>query len=650
MKLDKDTAIKHHFWLLLGLAVPLILVCLFVMLTVASAEIRKYRGELEKAHGSVNAAGGNVRNEKWVEGMRQSALAKKKEEEVVWGKAYDAQSVLFTWPVEFESKFHFQDGYFPITIKVSSKPPADKASVNDAKPPLYRLSGTIIERKEEKIIVSYEVKAGKKSVAMPPATFHRTPELELASFKKINKDGKDINFRALQLGDWVDVTYEKGKYFGDPMDKLEQEEFAATYKTQIEPIIAQVQPVLANGQGVVQFPGWFPKPGETPPEGARFFRHVAKEWQADTMNISEEAWLAQEDLWIQRELYRLVRLANDYVSVFKAESGGDPKLGQTFANPYWEITLKLHAPSTLQVKIKNLLPRRQKLDLPFLVKLHEPAAKQPPRQIIIGGREPLNPGEAHDTSIDVKGLDVPATGVYGLEQVINWETAAVKRIDHVSIGSASGDDICHSDRTFPKGLQEFKKGPAKGGVQPGGKPGMPGVQPGGQPGVQPGGGDLGGKGSKGGGNTPHGLHAARYSDVTKQSRQLPVGISLIVDQDHIDRVLLAFTNSPLRFLTTQVIMNRYPRSLRPTQNLVAGKSGGDTETKQTDGGDIGVDKGAVKMPGKGKGRFGGFGRNFHLPGTQRAQSAVTTGDSSESNMELVIYGIVTIYERYPPRK
>ena len=42
-----------------------------------------------------------------------------------------------------------------------------------------------------------------------------------------------------------------------------------------------------------------------------------------------------------------------------------------------------------------------------------------------------------------------------------------------------------------------------------------------------------------------------------------VAIVLIVDQNQVDRVQTAFNNSKLRFLTTQVLLNHYPKSLKP---------------------------------------------------------------------------------------
>ena len=54
-----------------------------------------------------------------------------------------------------------------------------------------------------------------------------------------------------------------------------------------------------------------------------------------------------------------------------------------------------------------------------------------------------------------------------------------------------------------------------------------------------------------------------YFDVTDQARRLPVALVFIVDQEHIDRVQAAVIKSELRFLTTQVLLNRYPHSMRP---------------------------------------------------------------------------------------
>src|SRR5205823_7435653 len=72
-----------------------------------------------------------------------------------------------------------------------------------------------------------------------------------------------------------------------------------------------------------------------------------------------------------------------------------------------------------------------------------------------------------------------------------------------------------------------------------------------------------GTGGAEGERTPNGLLENRYLEVTPQARRVPVGIALIVDQAHVARVQTAFADSPLRFLITQVLMHRYPKSVRP---------------------------------------------------------------------------------------
>src|SRR5262249_26534176 len=61
----------------------------------------------------------------------------------------------------------------------------------------------------------------------------------------------------------------------------------------------------------------------------------------------------------------------------------------------------------------------------------------------------------------------------------------------------------------------------------------------------------------------HKLVAERYFDVTPQARRIPVALVLIIDPAQMSRVEPAFANPPLRFLINQVIMHRYPRTVRP---------------------------------------------------------------------------------------
>ena len=82
-------------------------------------------------------------------------------------------------------------------------------------------------------------------------------------------------------------------------------------------------------------------------------------------------------------------------------------------------------------------------------------------------------------------------------------------------------------------------------------------------------------------------------------------------------MLTALGNCPFRFLTTQVLLNRYPGSLRPQLPAADGK-----------------DEPVKDRPPR---------------GGPRPITPIADSQEPESNLELVVYGIVSLYERYPLR-
>jgi hypothetical protein len=385
-----------------------------------------------------------------------------------------------------------------------------------------------------------------------------------------------------------------------------------------------------------------------------------------------------------------------------------------FTNPYWNVELKLlKQKNAVEVKLTNLLPRPQRLDFNLKVKFN--AARRDLTPVEIPG-DSLPPAGALDQEGNpadflVKTLDLPEAtnpdGIYEVTQDLSWETAVVRRLDEVNFGSA----VAHSHRTFPKQVVEFPafKAPdapkVEGADQQAGDPTKGGMKgPGG--GEAMGFGARGGRGGMGpygkGGNAgaadpdhPHGLVGERYADVSKQARRIPVCVVLVADQDHIQRVLASFADSKLRFWTTQVIVNRFPGSLRPNIEVPAedsndqsqtgqnksppksGRFGGDREGGMNMGmfyggklgrGAGGPPPGMMQMKGGGRGMgslaptqgsrpgggYGGPPGGFGPPGGYGGSSGgldngAVGGEDSDRNVELVIYGIVSLYERYPPR-
>src|SRR5262249_11600748 len=250
------------------------------------------------------------------------------------------------------------------------------------------------------------------------------------------------------------LTMQTSRFFDEPLTTFERDEYPkkAFYYSQIDPIITQVTPVNDKGKGVVWLGNWQYKEGKMPPRDSRFFHYVYGPWDLDH-DISSEAWVAQEDLWIQRELYYRIKLANDYLSKFQGKPVEGFNKSSTFTNPYWEITLTLQGSeddSKLVMKLKNLLPRRQKVQLSFKVQLHK---NHPPEEIEVdhvavdpkaetNEEEPAEAKDAKDakgekkkgrvdTAVIVKDLEkgVPRDGIYSVEQVLTVHTAAVKRIE-----------------------------------------------------------------------------------------------------------------------------------------------------------------------------------------------------------------------------
>src|SRR5262249_43229593 len=412
------------------------------------------------------------------------------------------------------------------------------------------------------------------------------------------------------------------------------------YKQQNHDVLRIVEPLDEKGNGVVQLRDWLYRsdslPDEQEKKDVKFIRYVAQDWLVKT-EVSKEAWIAQENIWIQREIYQIIKRSNDDISKFHGGEEKGAKGKYHFRNPAFALELSLAEDKSLSFKITNLLQRTQKLDLNVRVKMSKPGDAA----IIPISGLPLPPGKSHVQTIKYDAKESPRTGVYAVEQMLTWETAAVKRIDHISIGSIAPDDISHSQRTFPDVLRPFdekdlpkeEKKEEKEGVPPGGK----------RFGREEG---LGGPGGGGANKTllRHGLWTDRYIEVSEQSRRIPVAVALIVDQDHVDRVLTHFNNSKLRFLELQVLLNHYTGSLAPPAT---------TEQKE---------KGGEGPPGfrpKGFGVPGGFGgREGFIPGGPGRPGGLGPGAGNqppgdgqdlESNMELVIYGVMTLYQRYPPR-
>jgi hypothetical protein len=439
VKIDKEALIKHRFWIMLGVAVPMILIALYVLrIDIAAANTTKEK-KTRQALDAILKAPGPFPSQKEIDRATEEVNKANAEVGKVWGNVFKEQIPYMFWPTEFEKIHPFETGLFIREIKETKE--KETADPN-------HFIGELQSAPDNNYITVKGAGFDKKTKV---ERFYRTGSY-------------DQQFRNLAKGNTYDIFFQKARYFNDPLNDTEQSEYDQHYHSQIRPILDLVQPVNVDGEGVVQLRGWqAPKDQDLKPEerkpptaqeaaGARYLRWVPK-WNT-AVNISEEAWMAQEDLWIQKEIYRNIRDANDQVSKMpglKAEGFGNKA---TFANPYFEISLTLLSQSKLQVQLKNLRENRQKLDIGFRIRM----AKDPQQKwekVDIQG-EPLDPaGGKNSTLTKELSLDPgpPRTGIYEVEQVLTWETAAVRRIDQIAIGSTGVDDMSLSHRLFPEGTR-----------------------------------------------------------------------------------------------------------------------------------------------------------------------------------------------------
>jgi hypothetical protein len=179
-------------------------------------------------------------------------------------------------------------------------------------------------------------------------------------------------------------------------------------------------------------------------------------------------------------------------------------------------------------------------------------------------------------------------------------------------------------------------------------PGAEGPQIFGQPpGAGGGGGGGGGAQNSAGVKSPnHAIPLRRYYEVTDELRRIPVALVLTVDEHRINDVLAAFASSRIRFRTTMSPWNRVPPLQRPDflrpHAAPAGGNNPGVRPPPMGGGLPGPmgGGGARPMPsgGGGTGPAGGGG------GSGGPALGPLPGDEEVPQVELQIYGLVTLYE------
>ncbi|CAN5605700.1 hypothetical protein BH10PLA2_BH10PLA2_18970 [soil metagenome] len=626
LKVDKDFLLKHRFWILTGVFVILAIVPLFMLTTSVSATVTQKQKEYDDAKKSVEGIGPTAPNDKWVEA------------------------------------FTTQDGF------VASK-------VADLHSEAW---------KSQKSMMTY-------------------PDPLVAKMRD--------------------------KRFGDPIPLYELDEYGREYKSQLRETVIDVQPLLpleGFQDGIVQFPGnnmeGVLRLGVdfTPPPPSR-----------------EDFWLAQEDLWVKRELLRILRGANDLVAKFHAldeleaaaaekkaaeaaakaaeeaaKSGADakpvdgstpatkpaPKAVQKkpvdlnhriFRNQHWQLDLTLKNERNeknrpivkLAGTITNVGSRRRALGVQFKVLL-QPGANSSGILLPVD-REPLGVGETWTIPPQTFTADkVAFQGLFGVEEVLTWKTAPVKRIDVIELCYGSSR-LAHRTLKPPRWytppvVEDPAAGAGEGGGMGMGRKEMASIGMGG-----PGGGATAAP------TTKSGLNLNRYIDTNDQVRHMPIGMVVVADDEHIAELLSAFSNSPLRVQVTQCHWQVCHDKLTPTTEESVGTPSSGTGSGKLGGmaGMAGIGGGVGQGPGGGMGRRGrdedgrngmyrGGGKNMNMggqmvgpiggagnrPGSlggpgRLGMGGAGMGAGSEGEeelsmnlLEVSVYGIASLYEKFPPAK
>jgi hypothetical protein len=361
---DKEVLIKHHYWLVAVGALVISLAAIFLLRTSVRGAIVSEKEKLDKSLATIKTASEKpVRSKDSINQKKTQAEESKGLEVVVWKKNYMKQEPYVRWAPEVEDTYHFTRdpqtgviGYFASQVNIleDAAPAAEDPPASDGDV----FKGKVKDRDESKVTVEGKVRrplpaaTGKDEEKKDPGfedvnetrTFFDTP------LNKVEIGGKRTVFAKLREGQRVSVTYYRGRYFQDPLQLHERTKFSENYYTQFNRILSRVDPMYIDEdgklKGVVQLRDgagfWSYKKvseDEMPPPTGKFIRYVDKAMWNPVQDFSELAWIAQEDVWIMDEMYRVVDQANAYVREFVPAKEATPVhwIGD---NAYWRAEIK----------------------------------------------------------------------------------------------------------------------------------------------------------------------------------------------------------------------------------------------------------------------------------------------------------------------
>jgi hypothetical protein len=616
-KIDKEFLLKNRFWVLLGSAGLLALVCLLTLLFVGSSEggVRQTRYEKSRKE-VIDKSKSKPKNESFVTPWKKYTKIFTDQKDGVWNMAWDTQKDMFTWPDSNDTPLSKLMKYY---VDPEKNPDLKR---EDYPTHLFTLSDP--QRKE------YATHLYTDQFGIPDdKNLEGHVLLEIVGPVEFNggQDGfKRIVGPAMSGNAGGGST--SGKMGGMP------------------------SPGGMGGAGGL--------PGGGGSAGDRAFTDVFPKNAVPTM---EEMWLVQEDFWVKRAMLQIVRDVLDKTAHFEpVEIPKEEPLDKAIADKVvaryrfrsinWEITLLIEETMDKGIRttaisghstIKNVNASKRTLlvangrtgkGLMFKLKQGGDA-----RTITVEG-VPLAWDERVEfkKSIPVASIDLKKP--FDMDQELEYATSPIRRIDELRTAK-------NSHRLAFKPLKPneaiFNKEAEPKTSSAGGSPSVPGGGSGGGAPAMPSG--MGtGAGAAGGSDaaasltsaTPNGLERNRYILTNEQCRHLPIGMVVIADQAAINEVLIAMANSPLRIQITQVHL-MHVRDPGPS-------AAAESSSSTPNGMDPRTGKPRPPMPNGGfpTGGFptGGF------PGGVGGPSATPENAMEDNNLfELTVYGVATLYER-----
>lgn len=627
-KFDIDLVKKNLFWILLGVvAVIEITAIALLLVSDPAATQRKEYQDREKEMKSVS----DFKNEKFLPPWQQRKDEFTGEKNVIWEKAWKPQEPIY---------------YFPVGVK--------KLEYPDEKPTSAELT-------------SYRDRYYKDQFDRF-VTEVSSPRVEVEM-----KDGKADRYLLLQGPS--PVIFGGGGGAAGAMPGMPGGEGASP------PAMGSGKPGISIGMGS---PGGGEGGGGGPVGGGPVsvspgIRGILGELPTFTVPPNpEEFWILQEDLSVRREMVQTLRKALAEMAVMtRMPPPKDNPGAVVLVNAAWELTLipeaggKLSERSTLrnvhsQGRPQALYDKALGWKTEFML-----AQGANTRVTLSFDGDPLPYGQARSFkefgAMNVGTLDFSQE--FLATQIFKQANCPLRKVSAIELGSL-GQDIRNfkpADLKIRATLPEEKgEDLAAGGAtgSPGGGP--PGVEGPGMTSMAPGGGPGGAAAGPKNATALNRLDRARYLVSNEVCRHLPIAVRIQVDQAYVNTVLSTMANNKLRMQITQVEWNHVPRSRPMLAGGLPGMpgSGGFGFPGAPPGGlpGTGMPPGLTPIGGV-PGAIPGLPGAGGVPGIPgRPPVGAPSGPGAGSNpalaslgledgnlIDLTIYAIASLYERYPPK-